>query len=289
MAATWLKGKALSDRLRAEAGERAGRFQAAHGRPPLLVSLLVGDDDASLAYQRSKGAAAAKVGIGYRAERVAGDAGTAAVVDAVEGLCADDGVDGIIVEMPLPSGCDEAAVRAALDPARDVDAISPVSLGRLLAGLPGPLPATPRAVLAVLHDADIPLVGAHAVVVGRSKTVGLPAAQLLLRADATVTVCHSRTRDLGALTRLADILVVAAGRPALIGPGDVKAGAVVIDVGTNWVQDADGGRLVGDVDTDAVARVAGWLTPVPGGVGLVTTALILLATIEHAERRAGTA
>lgn len=286
MAVQWLKGKDLSDRLRAEAGARAGRFSTAFGRAPVLASLLVGDDAASIAYQRSKAAAAARVGIEYRAERLDAGVGTDAAVAAVQRLCADERIDALLVEMPLPRGCDEAAVRAALDPARDVDAIAPVSLGRLAAGLPGPLPATPRAVLAVLRDAGIPLAGAHAVVVGRSKTVGLPAAQLLLQADATVTVCHSRTRDLGAFTRQADVLVVAVGKPALLGADDVRPGAVVIDVGTNWVEDAAGGRLVGDVDTDAVATVAGWLTPVPGGVGLVTTALILLSTVELAERRA---
>ena len=289
MAASWLMGKTLSERLRADAAERSTRFAASVGRPPALVSLLVGDDAASAAYQRSKGVAAAKAGIAYRAERLAADATTADVVAAVQALNADAAVDGILVEMPLPRGCDTAAVQAAIDPLRDVDAVTPANLGRLICGMPGPQPATPRAVMALLADAGIALAGAQAVVVGRSKTVGLPVALLLLQADATVSICHSRSRDVAAVARTADVLVVAVGRPALIGPDAVKPGAVVVDVGTNWVDDGDGGRMVGDVDTAAVADVAGWLTPVPGGVGPVTTACVLVATLELAEHRAGTA
>lgn len=287
MAAQWLEGKTLAAQLRADATARVARFAASAGRPPMLVSLLVGDDAASAAYQRAKGSAATKFGVGFRAERMAADAGTEAVVSALRAFNGDDGVDAILVEMPLPAGCDTAAVQAAIDPRRDVDAVTPENLGRLLCGQNGPRPATPRAVMALLAEAGVALGGADAVVVGRSKTVGLPAALELLHADATVTVCHSRSRDLPSITRRADVLVVAVGRPHLIGADAVKPGAVVIDVGTNWVDDASGGRMVGDVDTAAVAEVAGWLTPVPGGVGPVTTALILWATIELAERRAG--
>lgn len=286
MSVTWLEGGALSKRLREEAGGRARRLAQAIVRPPQLVSLRVGDDPASEAYQRTKGNAATRVGLDYRAEHLPATATTADVVAALQRLQAIDSVDALMVELPLPAGCDTAAVVAAVDPARDVDAVSPASLGRLAAGLPGPQPATPRAVMALLAEGGVPLAGAHAVVVGRSRTVGLPAALLLLQADATVTICHSRSRRLSAQTRRADVLVVAAGRPGLIGRADVKPGAAVVDVGTHWV--ADGGRehMVGDVETAAVAEVAGWLTPVPGGVGPVTTALILLAAVELAERRA---
>lgn len=285
MTANWLEGGALSKRLREEAAARGRKVAADLGRPPTLASLRVGDDAASEGYQRTKGGAATRIGLDYRAEHLPAGTPTGAVVDALRRLQADDGVDAVMVEMPLPAGCDTAAVVAAIDLARDVDAVHPASLGRLACGLPGPVPATPRAVMALLAESGVPLAGAHAVVVGRSRTVGLPAALLLLQADATVTVCHSRSRRLAAHTRRADVLVVAAGRPGLVGPADIKPGAVVVDVGTNWVSDGAREHMVGDVDTAAVAEVAGWVTPVPGGVGPVTTALILLSTVELAERR----
>ena len=287
MSALPLDGRSLAKTIRAEVADRAAAFAAASGRAPVLVSLLVGDDAASLSYARSKARQAEKVGIAFRLQQLPAKATTEEVVSAVEALCAAQEVDALIIEMPLPKGVDVAAVQDAIDPARDADGVSPDSLGRLAATLPGPRPATPQAVMALLDAAETPLEGARAVVVGRSKTVGLPAALLLLARNATVTVVHSRTRALAEITREAEVLVAAVGRPGLITADAVGAGATVVDVGTNWVADPSakaGGRLVGDVDPE-VATVAGALSPVPGGVGPVTTAILLRTTLELAEAR----
>jgi methylenetetrahydrofolate dehydrogenase (NADP+)/methenyltetrahydrofolate cyclohydrolase len=285
MSAQRLDGRALAREIRAEVAQRAEAFTARAGRPPTLVSLLVGDDDASLSYARSKARQAAKIGIDFRLERMAASDGTARIVNRIEALCASPDVDALIVEMPLPRGIDVAAVQDAIDPRRDADGVSPDSLGRLAAQLPGPRPATPLAVMALLDAAEVDLSGKRAVVVGRSKTVGLPAALMLLARHATVTIVHSRTPDLTQRAREADVLVVATGRPGLIGPEAVGPGATVIDVGTNWVSEPSldaGGRLVGDVDP-AAAEVAGLMSPVPGGVGPVTTAVLLRTTLSLAE------
>ncbi len=289
MSARLLDGRALAREIRSEVTNRAAQFKQRAGRRPVLVSLLVGDDEASLSYARSKARQAEKVGIDFRLERLAAGVDTDAVVAAIGGLCVARAVDALIVEMPLPPGIEVAAVLDAIDPRRDADGVSPDSLGRLAAQLPGPRPATPVAVMAMLQAAGTSLSGVNAVVVGRSKTVGLPAALLLLGQHASVTVVHSRTADPAAHTRRAEVLVVAAGRPGLITPEAVRPGATVIDVGTNWVADdaqTSGGRLVGDVDP-AVAEVAGAMSPVPGGVGPVTTAVLLRTAVALAEARFG--
>jgi len=291
MSAVLLDGRGLAGTLRASARARASALFALRGRPPGIGVLLVSDDPAVVAYARGKAKAAAAVGIAHIAVRLPVDSDTSTVLAALVALQADPKVDGVIVELPLPPNVDATRVLAVIDPAKDADGAHPVSLGRLAFGLPGPRPATPAAVVALLEAAGTQLAGAQAVVVGRSRTVGLPAALMLLARDATVSICHSRTRDMAALARTADVLVVAAGVPELIGPEAVKPGATVVDVGTNWLpepraDDPSAGRLVGDVAFDAVRAVAGRLTPVPGGVGPVTTATLLLSVVALAEANA---
>ncbi len=229
------------------------------------------DDEASAWYVRSIASAAAKAGIGCEVEDLGPQATPAGIEAQLAALSADPTVHGIILTTPLPGGARLAELAAAIDPAKDVDGANPVSLGRLMTGLPAFAPATAEAVLRLLDHHRVELAGRHAVVVGRSAVVGKPVAHLLLDRNATVTICHSRTRDLAAITTQADVLVVAAGRAGLIGPDHVAPGATVIDVGTNATPD---GGLAGDVDPK-VADVAGALSPVPGGVGPVTTALLL--------------
>lgn len=285
MPARLLDGRALAAQIRATVGERAAAFTTSAGRPPSLVSVLVGDDPASESYANVKRRAAAKAGIDYRIERRVGSASTDDIAALVGELCADQGIDAIMVEMPLPRSVDSQAVIDAIDPARDADGITPSSMGRLTAGLAGPRPATALAVMALLEHSGAELAGAGAMVVGRSRTVGLPAALMLLERSATVTVAHSRTRGLASEAARADILVAAAGVPGLLGRDALKPGATVIDVGTTWIEGADGGRMVGDVVADDALQIAGALTPVPGGVGPVTTALVLRTAIELAEAR----
>jgi methylenetetrahydrofolate dehydrogenase (NADP+)/methenyltetrahydrofolate cyclohydrolase len=278
-----LSGRELARQLRAGLAARSAELAGA-GRQPRLAVVTANDDGGSAAYVRSIAAAAARDGIACDVSRT----GTAAGILAMLAQLADDPeVHGIILQTPLPEGADLAALAAAIPPAKDVDGASPESIGRLVAGLPAFAPATAEAVLALLDYHGVELRGRHAVVVGRSVVVGKPAAHLLLDRHATVTICHSRTVDLPAITRRADILVAAAGRAGLIGPGHVSPGTTVIDVGTNPT--ADGG-LAGDVDP-AVAGVAAALTPVPGGVGPVTTAVLLshvvqaAAALSHGMRR----
>ena len=251
------------------------------GHPPRVTVVTATDDEATAWYVRSIATAAAKAGIGCEVEDL-GPRATAAGIEAqLSALSADPTVDGIILQTPLPGGARLAELAAAIDPAKDVDGANPVSLGRLMTGLPAFAPATAEAVLRLLDHHQVPLEGRHAVVVGRSAVVGKPVAHLLLDRNATVTICHSRTRDLAAITRQAEVLVVAAGRVGLIGLDHVAPGATVIDVGTNAT--ADGG-LAGDVDPE-VADVAGALSPVPGGVGPVTTAVLLRHVTDAASRR----
>jgi methylenetetrahydrofolate dehydrogenase (NADP+) / methenyltetrahydrofolate cyclohydrolase len=280
-----IDGRTRADEIRADVAARAEAFAQRQGRSPGLAAVLVGGDPAGEAYAQAKGRAAARAGIAYRIVSLPEDSDTTAVVAAVRALNGDPAIDGILVELPLPEPCDRLAVQAGLDPARDVDGVTPDSQARWLTGSPGPRPATALAVMDLIAQVGVPLAGSRAVVVGRSPVVGLPAAMLLLAAHATVTIAHSRTRDLAAVTREADVLVVAAGVPRLIGVAHVRPGAVVIDVGTNVIDAADGQRMVGDVDP-AVRDVAAALTPVPGGVGPVTTAMVLRATMDLAERRA---
>jgi methylenetetrahydrofolate dehydrogenase (NADP+) / methenyltetrahydrofolate cyclohydrolase len=269
-----LTGRQLATQLRTEAAARAAELTAA-GRQPRLAVVTATDDEASAAYVRTIANAAGKEGIACDLLRTT----TAAGVSATLAQLADDPeVHGVMLQTPLPEGALLADLARAIPAAKDVDGASPESLGRLAAGLPTFAPATAEAVLALLDHYQVRLHGRHAVVVGRSVVVGKPAAHLLLDRHATVTICHSRTADLAAITRQADVLVAAAGRAGLVGPDHVSPGATVIDVGTNVTAD---GRLVGDVDP-AVAAVAGALSPVPGGVGPVTTAVLLRHVVEAA-------
>jgi methylenetetrahydrofolate dehydrogenase (NADP+)/methenyltetrahydrofolate cyclohydrolase len=262
-----LSGRELAARIRAEAAASAAGLTAA-GRPPRLAVVTATDDEASAWYVRSIASAAAKAGIACDVLRT----GTAEGVAATLAQLADDPeVHGVILQTPLPDGARLADLASAIPPEKDVDGASPESLGRLTAGLPAFAPATAAAVLALLDHYEVPLAGRHAVVVGRSTVVGKPTAHLLLDRHATVTICHSRTTDLPAITRQADVLVAATGRAGLIRPGHVSPAATVIDVGTNATPE---GGLTGDVDP-AVTEIAAALTPVPGGVGPVTTALLL--------------
>jgi methylenetetrahydrofolate dehydrogenase (NADP+)/methenyltetrahydrofolate cyclohydrolase len=269
-----LSGRELARQLRAAVAKRAAELTK-EGRQPRLAVVTANDDGGSAAYVRSIANAAAREGVACDVARTT----TAAGITATLAQLADDPeVHGIILQTPLPEGANLADLAAAIPPAKDVDGASPESIGRLVAGLPAFAPATAAAVLAILDHYAVELRGRHAVVVGRSVVVGKPAAHLLLDRNATVTICHSRTADLAAITRQADVLVVAAGRAGLIGPGHVSPGTTVIDVGTNATP---GGSLAGDVDP-AVAGVAAALTPVPGGVGPVTTALLLQHVVRAA-------
>jgi len=271
---TELGGRELATAIRAGAAARAAELTAA-GRQPRLAAVTATGDEASAAYVRSIANAAAKEGIACDVLRTT----TAAGVSATLAQLADDPeVHGVMLQTPLPDGALLADLARSIPPAKDVDGASPESLGRVVAGLPAFAPATAEAVLALLDHYHVELRGRHAVVVGRSVVVGKPAAHLLLDRHATVTICHSRTPDLAAFTRQADVLVVAAGRVGLIGPDHVSPATTVIDVGTNVGAD---GRLTGDVDP-AVAGVAAALSPVPGGVGPVTTALLLRHVVEAA-------
>jgi methylenetetrahydrofolate dehydrogenase (NADP+)/methenyltetrahydrofolate cyclohydrolase len=268
-----LGGRELAADLRRRTTESAAALTAT-GRPPRLAIVVATADESSAWYVRSIAKAAAAAGIVCDVVSPA----PAEIHAVLTRIGADGDVHGIILQTPLPAGVDAADLVPAIPPAKDVDGANPASLGRLAAGLPAFPPATAEAVLALLDHHGVALAGRHAVVVGRSTVVGKPAAHLLLDRDATVTICHSRTSDLAAITRQADVLVAAVGRPGLITPEHVSPGTVVIDVGTNPT--ADGG-LVGDVDP-AVAETAAGLTPVPGGVGPVTTALLLQHTVRAA-------
>ncbi len=275
-----LPGRELAAKIRAETAVRAAELTAA-GRVPRLTAVAAMADEASAWYLRSLATAAAKVGVSCDIIDLAADGAPAATtrIEAVlTELSGDPAVHGIILATPLPGGVRLAELAGAIDPAKDVDGANPVSLGRVMTGLPAFAPATAEAVLRLLDHHQIALAGQRAVVVGRSAVVGKPVAHLLLDRDATVTICHSRTRDLAAITVQADVLVVAAGRAGLIGPEHVAPGATVIDVGTNATPD---GGLTGDV-SGGVAEIAGALSPVPGGVGPVTTALLLRHVTEAA-------
>jgi methylenetetrahydrofolate dehydrogenase (NADP+) / methenyltetrahydrofolate cyclohydrolase len=267
-----MDGKALAERIRAEVAAEVKELGEVG-----LTTVLVGDDPASEIYIRRKQEAAREVGILSRDYRLAEDTAEEDLLELVAQLNADDAVDGILVQLPLPSQIEEQRVIDAVDPAKDVDGFHPVNAGKLFLGQDGLVAATPTGILALLDEYDVPLVGARAVVVGRSSIVGKPVALLLLARHATVTICHSRTTDLAAYTRDADVLVVAVGRASLISPDMVKEGATVIDVGLNRTEEG----LRGDVDP-AVAERAGLMTPVPGGVGPMTIASLLRNTVRAA-------
>jgi methylenetetrahydrofolate dehydrogenase (NADP+)/methenyltetrahydrofolate cyclohydrolase len=299
-----LDGKALAAQLRAEVAEGVRELIAAGGRAPGLTAVLVGDDPASQVYVGAKTRACVEVGMEGRNLRLPADISTGALAGEIRKLNGDDTVDGILVQLPLPKGIREREILDLVDPAKDVDGFHPENVGKLWLDQPAPAPATPSGIIELLRRNGIALTGQRAVVVGRSPIVGKPMAGLLLRENCTVTVCHSRTRDLEAVCREADILVAAIGRPAAIGPQHVREGAVVIDVGINRVRDAalaerlfpgdqarraqlesKGSILVGDVDFSAVAPRAAAITPVPGGVGPLTVAMVVANTLAAARRR----
>ena len=283
MAATIIDGRAAAAELRAEVAQGVAAFRERHGRAPGLVGVQVGDDPASEIYQAGKAKAAEEAGMISR-RVVLPEATTQDELDAlIDELNADESVDGMLVQLPVPDQISEVAIANRIHPDKDVDGFSPINLGRLIRGEPGSVPCTPAGIMWLLDRAGVQLEGAEAVVVGRSLIVGKPVALLLTSRSATVTVAHSRTRDLPALCRRADVLVAAVGRPEMIRGDWIKPGAAVIDVGINRTDEG----LVGDVAGAEAAEVAGWLTPVPGGVGPMTIAYLLANTLDAARRRAG--
>ena len=271
MAARILDGKALAAAVRASVKETVARLAARRVRPGLAV-ILAGDNPASAVYVRNKARACEETGVRSEVHRYGADVTERALLDRIAALNADPGVHGILVQLPLPDRTNARRVLEAVAPAKDIDGFHFENLGALVAGQPKLVPCTPAAVLRLIEHAGVALAGRHAVVIGRSSIVGKPLALLLLQKDATVTICHSKTMELQKLTREADVLVAAVGRPKLVTAAMVKPGACVIDVGINRLAD---GTLAGDVDFDAVKNVAGWITPVPGGVGPMTIALLL--------------
>jgi methylenetetrahydrofolate dehydrogenase (NADP+) / methenyltetrahydrofolate cyclohydrolase len=280
MSARVLSGKELAATIRSQVTEQAAALRAA-GTTPRLAVVTATDDGSSAWYISSISRAAGKVGITCDVVDLGADSDTKTIRTELGKLSDQETVHGIILQTPLPPGAKLEDLAAGIDPVKDVDGANPLSLGRLVSGLPAYAPATAEAVVAILDHYDIDLEGRHVAVVGRSNVVGKPAAHLLLNRNATVTICHSRTRDLAAITRTADVLVAAVGKPRMITAEYVLAGAIAIDVGTNPT--ADGG-LIGDIDATVVAARAGALTPVPGGVGPVTTALLLRHTVQAAAR-----
>ena len=289
-----IDGKAYADALRARVGQEVARLAADHGLRPGLAVVLVGEDPASQIYVRSKGEQSLAAGMHSVTHRLAADASQAEIEALVRSLNADPAIHGILVQLPLPSGIDSAAVIGVIDPEKDVDGLTLINAGRLASGLPGLAPCTPLGCLILLRETVGKLDGLEAVVVGRSVLVGRPVAQLLLGANCTVTLAHSRSRDLPAICRRADILVAAVGKPALVRGDWIKPGAAVIDVGINRVPfrdpvNAAAGKtkVVGDVAFKEASEVAGWITPVPNGVGPMTVACLLRNTLTAAKRQAG--
>ena len=276
-----LQGRPVADKVLAQVREGVARLQREHGITPGLAVVLVGGDPASAVYVRGKKNTAASVGIASPDYVYPEGLGQNALLELVDRLNADASVHGVLVQLPLPKGLDEDAVVRRIAPAKDVDGLTPTNLGQLLAGQPGTVPCTPAGCLEVLDHYGAKLEGAETVVVGRSRLVGKPLAQLLLARHATVTMCHTRTRDLAFHTKRADILCVAAGRPRMITGDMVKPGAWVIDVGVNRLET---GKLAGDVDFDSVEKVAHAVTPVPGGIGPMTIAMLMKNTLAAAER-----
>ena len=305
MSARFLDGKRVADAIRAEVAEEVAALRERTGEAPGLSVVLVGEDPASAVYIRNKTRAAEKAGVRSDVRRLPAAASTADVLRTVDELNGDPSVHGILVQLPLPDAVERARVLDAIDPAKDVDGFHPDNVGRLAQGRPRFIPCTPAGILELLRRHDIPLQGSRAVMLGRSEIVGKPMAALLLAAHATVTICHSRTRDLAAVARQADLLVAAVGRKAMVTDEYVRPGAVVVDVGIHRVEkeaeardlfgedaarlqqvQTKGSTLVGDVHPRRVREVAGWLTPVPGGVGPLTVAQLLRNTVEAARRAA---
>jgi methylenetetrahydrofolate dehydrogenase (NADP+)/methenyltetrahydrofolate cyclohydrolase len=285
-----IDGKVVAGLLLRQIADAAAALRRKAGCVPGLAAILVGDDPASAVYVRSKHRACASAGIASFDHRLPADARPAALFAEIERLNADQDIDGILVQLPLPARIDTGRVLAAIDPAKDVDGFHPVNVGRLWSGRRGLVPCTPQGCMLLLRAVRSDLAGASAVVLGRSNVVGKPMAALLLAADCTVTIVHSKSRDAATICRGADILVAAIGRPHRVGADWVKPGATVIDVGINPVTAPDGTRqVVGDIDFAAVSRVAGSITPVPGGVGPMTIACLLRNTLLAACRRRGLA
>ena len=280
MAATLIDGRAVAKAFKEEIAQRT-QAMIAQGVTPHLAVVLVGEDPASQVYVRNKENGCIKAGIRSTVIRLEEDCTQQELEETVKRLNADASVDGILVQLPLPKHLNEASVLRLIDPDKDVDGFHAMNSGRLMNGQPGFVPCTPLGVMKLLEAYGIDPAGKHAVVIGRSNIVGKPMAMLLLRANATVTICHSRTQNLADITRQADILVAAVGRANFVTADMVKAGTAVIDVGINRVD----GKIVGDVDFDAVSGVAGYITPVPGGVGQMTIAMLLANTLDAAAKR----
>ena len=305
--ASKLDGARVAGEIKREAAEAVARLVSGHGVRPRLVTVLVGDDPASAVYVRNKVRTCEELGLASENHPLPSDTPAARLLEMIAEFNRREDVDGLLVQLPLPKHMDEAAVIEAIDPAKDVDGFHPVNVGRMIQRHPSLLPCTPAGVVELLVREGVEIRGARVCVVGRSNIVGRPVAELLLQRDATVTVCHSRTRDLPAVTREADILVVAIGRSGFVRGEHVKPGATVVDVGMNRVTEPGevsalfgvdaprrlktlaerGYTLVGDVHPAEVERVAGRLTPVPGGVGLLTVAMLMRNTVEAARRRRG--
>jgi methylenetetrahydrofolate dehydrogenase (NADP+)/methenyltetrahydrofolate cyclohydrolase len=283
MTATLIDGKAVSQQVRAEVRKEVEAWVAGGGRRPGLATVLVGEDPASAVYVRNKQKACAEAGIEGFAHDVPAAGTQEQVVELLAELNADERVSGILLQLPTPPHIDGSHLTTLIDPAKDVDGLTPVSAGLLAKGLPGLRPCTPAGVIELLKRYDVPLTGAEAVIVGRSDLVGKPVAALLLAENATVTTCHSRTRDLDEVCRRADVLIAAVGRSEMVKGSWVKPGATVIDVGINRT---DAG-LVGDVEFSSASEVAGKITPVPGGVGPMTIAMLLGNTLAAAKAQAG--
>ena len=281
MAARVIDGKAVAAAVRERVKVDVAAYQQEAGRVPGLATVLVGEDPASQVYVGMKRRNTEDVGMRSIHHEPEASIREDELLDLVRRLNEDDEVDGILVQLPLPAHIDENAIVAAIDPAKDVDGLTPINAGLLAHGAPALVPCTPAGVMELLSHEGVELEGAEAVIVGRSKLVGVPVARLLLQANATVTSCHSRTRELDATCRRADVLVAAVGVPRLLGAEAVKPGAVVIDVGVNRLEEG----LVGDVDYEAAAEVAAAITPVPGGVGPMTIAMLLSNTLQAARMR----
>jgi len=282
MSTQLLDGKAIAQKVRDEVKGEVAQFVAAHGRPPGLHVILVGEDPASVVYTRNKEKASIEVGMRGVLHRLPAETSEAALLTLVAQLNADDTVDGILVQLPLPKGIREEKVLDAVDARKDVDGFHPINAGLLASGRPGLVPCTPTGSMRLLAEAGTTLAGARAVVVGRSNIVGKPMAQLLLAANATVTIAHSKSRDLPAICREAEVLVVAVGRAKMVQRDWIREGATVIDVGMNRTPE---GKLCGDVDTEQAMGRAAFITPVPGGVGPMTIACLLANTVKAARAR----
>jgi len=281
MSARVIDGKAVAASVRERVAREVASFAEQSGRSPTLATVLVGEDPASQIYIRNKRRACEEVGMRSAHHGLPAETTEAELLELVEELNRSDDVDGILVQLPVPDQIDPDAVVAALDPGKDVDGLTPANAGLLAHGTPGLVPCTPAGVIELLRHEGVELEGAEAVVVGRSKLVGVPVARLLLAENATVTICHSRTRGLAEVCGRADVLVAAVGVPRLLGADAIKPGAVVIDVGMNRTEDG----LCGDVDFEAASEVAAAITPVPGGVGPMTIAMLLANTLEAARAR----